>query len=427
MRLLSLAAITGLAVAQPVLAQTTPRTAATVANAPVTQTAPSIAYPTALSDADPGPGPAGIPAVERVACATQPANVSRFWASADYLLWWQKSPTTPPLIVAVPGASVQNVGGVLPAGSQTIFPNDERLSFGAFNGVRVSVGFYLNQNWGIEASGFALEEKNLSGSGSGDGSLASTGIALPYTQAGTGTQIALFTNLPGVYAGGTTATADTRVWMGEVNARLDWYRFYCDRCDLLAGFRYINLEDNLSLNSTSTFPDGSVTTLSDSFSTRNKFYGGQVGFRSAWHLQRLSADLAMKWGIGWVHQEVVTSGSNSFAIPGGIADVQAGGLYAQGANLGVFERDKFAFNYEVAFNLGYNITPRVRAQVGYTMNYLSSVARAGSMIDPVVNDAQVRFIAPPVGPSPEARPAFDWSRTSEYWLQGVNFGLSVGY
>ena len=70
----------------------------------------------------------------------------------------------------------------------------------------------------------------------------------------------------------------------------------------------------------------------------------------------------MKWGIGWMNQEVVATGSNTFTSPAGVADTQSGGLYAQGANFGVYERDKFAFNYELGFNLGYNITPRVRAR-----------------------------------------------------------------
>ncbi|MBY0512448.1 MAG: BBP7 family outer membrane beta-barrel protein, partial [Gemmataceae bacterium] len=376
---------------------------------------------------DPALPPAGVPAVERVCAATQPEATSRFWASADYLLWWQKSPRTAPLIVGVPGANIQNVGGALPAGTVPVFPNGDTLDFGAFSGVRVSAGFYLNRNWGIEASGFVLEEKNKSGGASGDGSLLSSGVALPYTQAGTGTPIALFTNLPGVYAGGSSATASSQVWSGEVNARLDWYRLFCDRCDLIGGFRYIGLRDDLGATSTSTFPNGNVTTISDSFRTRNNYYGAQVGYRSAWYGRKLSADLSMKWGIGVVHQEVTAAGSNTFAPAGGAASTENGGLYARDANLGTFERDKFAFNYELGVNLGYQITPRVRAQVGYTINYLSSVARAGDMVDPVANDARVRFIAPPVAPAPDNRPAFDWSRTTDYWLQGLNFGLSFGY
>lgn len=427
MRLLSLAAITGLAVAQPVLAQPTTPPAATVTTAPAAQTAPSIAFPSVATAAEVDPGPVGMPAVDRLAVASQPERTGRFWATADYLVWFQKSPASPPLIVGVPGASIQSVGGTLPAGSSQLFPTRETLYFGAFNGVRVNVGVALNENWSIDASGFALEERNLSGTFRGDGSIASPGIALPYTQAGTGNTIALFTNLPGVYAGTSSAAASTEVWSGEANLRLDWYRFYCDKCDLFAGVRYLELEDSLSMLSTSTFPDGSQTSIADSFRTSNRFYGAQVGFRSAWYGRKWYSDLGMKFGLGWVQQEVVANGSNTFTSPSGTPDVQRGGLFARADNIGVFERDKFAFNYELAFNLGYQITPRIRAQVGYTVNYLSSTARASEMIDPTINDGRVRFIAPPVVGTLENRPAFDWSRTKEYWLQGVNVGVSFGY
>ena len=403
MRLLPLAAVTGLFAATPAFAQAPPAASYLAA----TPQAAELATP-----------------VDRITEAADPLPSSRFWVNADYLLWFNKKMPTPALIQTVPSGVAATGVTNLPLGAATYFPKTAKLDFGAFNGVRVTAGYNFGENWGVDVSGFVLETKTRNASLFGDGSLNSLGIARPYVQAGTGNNISLYSNLPGQYSGGVSAAADSQFYGADINARFDWYRLFCDRCDLLAGFRYYGLEEGVAVNDASLFPGNVLNTVSDSFRTRNNYYGAQVGIHNQWYFGRVSADLTLKGGIGSVHQTVSAVGSNSFITPTG-TDTEAGGLYARGANSGEFSRDKFAFAGEIGTNLGYSITPNIRLRVGYTINYLSSVARAGSMIDPVIND-NIRFVLRPANTAVVA-PTFDWGRTSAFWVQGINFGVTVGY
>ena len=63
---------------------------------------------------------------------------------------------------------------------------------------------------------------------------------------------------------------------------------------------------------------------------------------------------------------------------------------------------------------------------GYSLLWVNTVARAGEQIDPVVNVSQFPIRSgngPLAGP---ARPAFDFHAT-DFWAQGVSFGLEMRY
>src|SRR4029077_5496718 len=134
-------------------------------------------------------------------------------------------------------------------------------------------------------------------------------------------------------------------------------------------------------------------------------------------------DFTAKGAVGGVAQRVETVGYNTF-IPGGVPDTQPGGLYARGANLGSFSRNKIAYLQDVDLKFTYNFNRWVQVSFGYYLIYLSSVMRPGDAIDPVVND-NIRFVAAPT-PSNANRPAFAW-RAEELVLQGMTFGFRVQY
>jgi hypothetical protein len=76
---------------------------------------------------------------------------------------------------------------------------------------------------------------------------------------------------------------------------------------------------------------------------------------------------------------------------------------------------------EAGLDLGYQLTPNLRVQVGYTFLYLSSVARAGDQIDRGIDSVQLTGV-----PSPFGRPAFRPNRT-DFWAQGINVGASFRF
>lgn len=400
---------------------------------PAPAPAPAVGSYFTAPPADGAAGPGCAPAVRDAMAAADVLTGPQIWGGAEYLVWFVKNQPTPPLIEVLPPA--QSVITTTPTATANarefqVYPgNQGSLKFDAQNGVRGTVGVQFQPSLGMDFSGFYLERKGDGASYAGTGLPGTPGVARGYIQAGTGNVIHLFSALPGQYSGRVDAAADTQLWGLDGNVRIDWYRFLVDKCDLLVGFRYLDLQEGLTIDDQSTLPDGTGLATHDSFRTRNQFYGGQTGL----HAQlggygRLWMDGLFKVALGGVHQRVDVVGSNDVIINGAL-DRETGGLYARGANLGTYTRDKFAAVGELGFRIGYQITPNLRAHVGYNIIWLSAAARPGQAIDPTVNDTNVRFIANPTNNQSNAQsPAFSWTRASgDFWAQGLTLGVTGSY
>ena len=348
-----------------------------------------------------------------------PWNGPRVWATGDYLVMWYTPMSTPPLIQAVPSALV---GSTQPGSTVTVFPENNRVNFGAFNGLRASVGAGWSR-MGVEVGGFVLERMTETGVLFTNGTPVA--VAQGYIAAGSGIPTSLFASLAGQYSGGVAAVAESRLWGAEGNLRWSWFSFLSDTNDLIFGFRYLDLQESLRIDAPSTFPDGDVISVSDSVRTRNAFYGAQVGFngRIGGYEHGLGLELSAKGAVGGVAQRAELVGSNTF-IDAGVVDTEAGGLYARGSNAGIFTRTQTAYLQDLDVKFTYNFTSWAQVSFGYSLIYLSSVIRPGNAIDPVVND-NIRFVAAPT-PSNLDRPAFSW-RAEELVVQGMTFGFRVQY
>jgi hypothetical protein len=130
--------------------------------------------------------------------------------------------------------------------------------------------------------------------------------------------------------------------------------------------------------------------------------------------------------LGGVHQTANINGSTLFAVPGMPVSFQNGGLLALPTNSGRFSRDRFAVVPEVGVKVGYQLTAHVRCFVGYSFLYISDVARPGHQVDPVVNVAQLPSQFGPGALVGAPRPGFSF-KGSDFWAQGVSFGLEIRY
>lgn len=95
-----------------------------------------------------------------------------------------------------------------------------------------------------------------------------------------------------------------------------------------------------------------------------------------------------------------------------------GGLYSQPTNLGSHRRGEFAVVPEIGVKLGYQLTDHVALTFGYSFVDLSNVLRPGDQIDRSIN-----FVPPATGTT---HPAFAF-HGSDYWAQGINFGVAFRY
>jgi hypothetical protein len=80
---------------------------------------------------------------------------------------------------------------------------------------------------------------------------------------------------------------------------------------------------------------------------------------------------------------------------------------------------------EARLQVGYDVTRRLRATVGYDFLYVSDVLRPGNQIDANVNANQSGLFGTGTIQSP-ALPAPLLQR-SDYWAQGITFGLEFRF
>jgi hypothetical protein len=360
---------------------------------------------------------------ERGFAAESQSAGRNIWITGEYLLLFTRSANTPLLAASVPTGSAR--AGAVPAGTPVVplFPGDGRkLDFDGQSGVRGRIGTDFGTVFGIDGGVFFLQKKDA---GISLASNNAPSIALPYTRAADGSQQYLFTALPGQFGGDLTIQAETQLWGVDGNARIEWFRLFTDRTELLAGFRYLNLEESILISDRANLPGGIVSAIRDSFRTENQFYGPQMGFHSRlFCVGSVYLETIGTIGLGAMRQKVMIDGGNTLT---GQPD-QTTGFYAQASNRGNHTRTQFAMVGEGTVNLGYQLTPNVRAHVGYTILYLSTVVRPGGAIDTTINDGGIRYVPNPPGDTRNSRPSFDFGRSaSDYFAQGLTVGLSLEY
>jgi hypothetical protein len=361
---------------------------------------------------------------------------SRLWVSGEYLLWWIKDSALPPLVTTSPAGTPRELAGVLGAPGTAVLLGGSSLDNQERSGGRVALGVWLDpaQRWALETNFFYLAQRTVHfNAGSGGTPI----LARPIFDVTAGQESSELVAFPNLLAGRIAVSATSRFWGLEENLRGTLFQSSgpygtCYRVGLLGGFRYLRLDEGLGINeSLQVAPGvpmsgGSSILVSDQFGTHNSFYGGQLGAMLEMRRGRWYGDLMGKVALGMTHQVVNINGSTSFAVPGGPTVVQPGGLLALPTNIGHYSRDLFGVVPEVGLKIGYQVTPHVRAFVGYSLLYWNDVARPGNQIDRVVNVSQLPMVlGTPAGAVPP-RPAFAFHGT-DFWAQGVSLGLEFRY
>jgi hypothetical protein len=99
---------------------------------------------------------------------------------------------------------------------------------------------------------------------------------------------------------------------------------------------------------------------------------------------------------------------------------QVGGLLAQpGRNIGVYDRNEFGVVPEFGTTLGYQLTERIKLNVGYTSIYWSNVLRPGDQVDNTVNTN----LLPPAIPGNAHMGQPFAVREVDYWISGFTAGF----
>jgi hypothetical protein len=371
------------------------------------------------------------------------------WARGEYLLWAAKGMETPPLVT---GGST----GVLGDQDTMLLYGDETILDEMQSGFRVEIGTWLDCNrlYGLEADFWTLGEEStrFSAASDEDGEPA---LFRPFYNINPrlgnneldppAMADAEIVASPGMLAGSVQVDAYTELLGTGIRFRK---RMCCDtgcvtcrdacgrprgvprttRLDFLVGYRYLRLDEGLSvredLTSLLSVPEQGSFEIQDSFETANTFNGVDLGvsWERAWG--RWSVGLLGKLGLGNMEQVVNIRGRTTISDALSGNGEYLGGLLAQRTNIGEYQREVFAVVPELGATVGYQLNSHWRATCGYTFLYLSRVVRPGEQIDLDVNpDLFPPEFTPFAGLE---RPEFTF-RDTDFWAQGLNIGLQCRF
>ncbi|MFO0879482.1 MAG: BBP7 family outer membrane beta-barrel protein [Gemmataceae bacterium] len=367
------------------------------------------------------------PAAPTPACAPAPSDGPTFELDASFLLWWTEGQSTPPLMT---GSAIPGDLGVLGAGTTTLIGGT--LSQSPLLGGRFSARAFLAEGLGVEARGLYLESQAKTWTAEG-----TPVIAIPFLDPTNGAEAALRLQAPQAATGSAWVRVNRqKLWGTELNAiyrisSRDQIEF-----DLLGGFRQLQLREGLALNTSTTLatpgffvgqvtPSGSTYLGTDSFSTTNSFYGGQLGGRCRKVLDCFVIEASASVALGTMQQQLNIAGSTQLVAPGLPGQTAPGSLFSQTTNIGSYRRNGFGVIPQAGMQVGWHVTDWACFLAGYDFLYVQDVIRPGDQINRRVNLnlAPIADIGVPGGP---AQPAPELSSGS-FWAQGLTFSLLFSF
>lgn len=351
------------------------------------------------------------------------AQEPRFWIRSDFLLWWVKDgPTSFPLLTTSPPASQ----GIPSKPGTVVRFGGTHFDYETFSGLRLTGGMQdPSSEFGLMGGAFLLEQRAVGVNATAN----NAGIPLlarPIVSPTSGQLTSTTENNPVLVTTNFSAVSTTRFWGGEANLTGPEFTVGPASIRPLVGFRYLDLAEGLDIDNTvvalagfGNLGPGATVSQTEGFHTRNQFFGGQVGAQAELRSGSFFFRFQGKLALGDSHEVVTITGSSTRTSSTGVQTPAIGALLATVTNSGRRTKDGFGIIPEVGVDLGYEIIRNVRITVGHTFLSWSDVVRPGDQIDPVVNT----LFRLGVGP---ARPAPLFNHT-DYWAQGMNFGLTLRY
>jgi hypothetical protein len=366
-------------------------------------------------------------------CGWRPSGM---WVDVDYLLWWMRGMHVPPLVTS--GLTPQQPGILGDANTFILFGDDD-IDNRARSGGRLQAGMWLNpcQTVGIEAEYLALATDSTHFYLWSDGNpIVSRPIIDDATGQETVERVAFPRGNTGSVDGAVSVDASTQFQSAALRMRLalcrqdscwsdpccpdlayhDGYRSY-----LLAGYRYMRLDDRLGiaeqLTSTDTTLGPGAFLIHDQFNTLNQFNGAELGLEFELRRNRWSWDILPKLALGGNHELIDINGFDRTTNPttGGRTTTQGGLLTVAGSNIGRFGKEEFSVVPSIETKFGFQLTRHTELTLGYTFLYWSNVVRAGDQIDlrtPRTTESTTT-----------GHPVVPYQQTG-FWTQGLDFGVA---
>lgn len=360
--------------------------------------------------------------------------VPRNWISTDYLLWWTKGNQLPSLLTTSPAGTAQAVAGVLP-GATTLFGAGQ-IDNEARNGLRATFGHWADDEGtvGWQASYFGVFDDTNTGNlatgttGGLGGGLGAPILARPFFNTVLGGEDSRLISFPGVVDGNISINSSSEMHSLSWLLRQHWKSGSKGRIDLLGGYRYFRFREGLLIRESlvttdpaGLLPLGTTFDIEDRFLAENDFHGGDMGFLAEFWSGGLSVEVLAKVALGNLRRSADIYGSTvADPPPAGGGVTTNGGLLALPTNIGHRSSNDFAALPEFGVNVKFEATRALTFNLGYTLLMLNDVTRTGELIDRQVNPTQLSGGAL-VG---AANPASQFGNETDFWAQGLNFGVT---
>ncbi len=371
-----------------------------------------------------GPPPASSWWNNGIVLPTTATFRDRLWIRLDYLFWGTEGMDIPALVTTSPTQPLTPAGqaGVLGEPGTSVLFGGREINDGSVSGARLSSGFWFrNGAFGIEGEIFQLRKQDDGYAASSDGT---TILARPFFDVMNGQENSRLVSYPGMASGSVAVTSQSDLRSFLINGRaalvpvcngvFEGQDSPPDRIDWIVGYRQLELRDQLTISDNVTSLDinnpGSQSFV-DSFATKNKFSGLQLGVVYRANFRRAWMESLLRVAVGENRQTIQISGSTT--SNGATSNT---GLLTQQSNIGNFDRKEFTMIPELGLNFGFRITSCLHATLGYNVVYFPGVVRAGDQIDTDINTTAA---------SPH-RPRVLFAE-SDYWAQGINLGAELAF
>ncbi len=352
----------------------------------------------------------------------------RFWFSGEYLMWWDKTSNLPPLATTSVDGTARAQAGVLGLPGTSTLIGGQGVNLGIRSGARLTLGCWISpcRDEAFEATYLYF--------GSGKVNFRQTSddhsiLARPFYNAQAFQQDSVILAYPNQQTGWLNAAVSNELASLALLYRKVVVRGHNGQLDFLAGYRYGRFNENLAVDSSTTFtsrggvlPIGTVFNTSDWFGAQNEFHGGELGISAKTRLRRWTFEFLGKLALGGTRSRLRVAGATTITVPAVAPVSYDGGMLALSTNSGTSQQTGFSAIPELGINVGYDLTPRLKAIFGYTFLYWSRVVRPADQIDMNLNPTQFPPGALVGFPAPEAK-----FIVSDYWAQGLNFGLDYRY
>ncbi|MCA9147371.1 MAG: BBP7 family outer membrane beta-barrel protein, partial [Planctomycetales bacterium] len=254
-------------------------------------------------------------------------------------------------------------------------------------------------------------------------------LARPFFDVNAGLENARLASFPAISDGSITVSSSSEIHSAGLLLRRRMTGGPHGKIDLLAGYRYFRFREGMRIdeNFVSTGAGGGIAVgtaidVYDLFETENDFHGGELGLATRFDRGSWGLELLGKVAIGGIHRSTNINGATTTTTPapGSTTSTASGGLLALSSNIARTSENDFAVLPEFGANLTFELNDSLQLRAGYTILALNNVARTGNQIDRNIN---TNLIPGGSGAGP-AVPSHTRHELSDFWAQGLNFGIA---